>query len=221
MWKVRNTAAILSLNLIYSKQSFMQICYKSNERRAFFFVCSCFESSHAETDLRGEHIAPVRSCSGQQSASVVRCISLHPPIHPSGWHAHIVTRWQEKHTNTLSEKHPMNHDKLPFEGALFTRPLRVSRRNGTRVCFSHINLRAVKKDGEPRSVQLSGFVNAARLNMGTRSIEHTLSWVSERVCVGFFLLMLLFSYRVAFQASGRPFFTLKQTRTPICSEQSK
>lgn len=86
----------------------------------------------------------------------------------------------------------MNHDKLPFEGALFTRPLRVSRRNGTRVCFSHINLRAVKKDGEPRSVQLSGFVNAARLNMGTRSIEHTLVSQGASVCRLFFVDVVVF-----------------------------
>lgn len=80
------------------------MCFELNElKRASFFFLGCFEWSHAELGLRGEHIAPVRSCSEQQSPSVVLYIFLHPPIHPSGWCAHIAMQSQRTLTNTLSK----------------------------------------------------------------------------------------------------------------------
>lgn len=50
----------------------------------------------------------------------------------------------------------------------------------------------IQKDTELQSFQLSGFVSTVRLNMGTRSVEHTL--VSQEVslcaCVVYFLLFI-------------------------------
>lgn len=74
--QVRNKA-MLSFLLMYNKQSLIQMFSIKWAEESFFL--SFFEWSHAEIGLKGEHIAPVSSCSGQQSTSVVRYISLHPP----------------------------------------------------------------------------------------------------------------------------------------------
>ena len=185
MWKVRNTAAILIL--IYSKQSFMQICYKFNERRAFlhlflFWIKSCRNRPQRRTHCTCQKLL-------RAAVSVCRPLHLTPSPHPSFrltcTHSHAVAG---KHTNTLSEKHPMNHDKLPFEGALFTRPLRVIRRNRTRVCFSHINLHAVKRTASRGQFSWVGLLTPRGWTWA-RALLNTHSWVSEWVCVGFFFFV--------------------------------
>lgn len=137
--KLRNK--LESFMLIYSKQSFIWICFELNEpKKAFFFF---FEWSHAEIGLRGEHIAPVSSCSGQQTASVVRYISLHPPIHPSGWYAHIVMQTQKTHKR-VQQSTSWTQMKCHLQEHILLIHYVLPEVKHTSV-FSHINLHTLKR----------------------------------------------------------------------------
>lgn len=188
--------------LIYSEQPFIRKCFELNEWKKastsflfLFFEGGCFEWSHAEIGLRGEHIAPVRCCSGQQSASVVRYISLHPPsILPADMH----TSSCRKQTNALSGA-SLEPQWSAIRENIFSSPVVCLREERAHACVFTREPAHTRNDAELWSVQPSGFVNTVRLNTATRCLEHTL--VSERVWVVslfFFFAVVVFSSRAAF-----------------------
>lgn len=86
---------------------------------------------------------------------------------------------------------------MPFARAYFTLPFCVIAKKKKKTAHAYVIRQKpahTQKDTELRSFQLSGFVSTVRLNMGTRSVEHTL--VSQCVCVCF---IFYFSYRLRFK----------------------